>query len=123
MIRPAFFYQLENLAWFVFYVSWVVVAIACFRLSKRGADKTFAISAWLAVAGAALIGFSWMIGWGTAFIPGRPEWIEKSYLHISNASNIAYFGHLVAFAVGAFRTAARLPARPRTITGAEETPD
>ncbi|MEK7949006.1 hypothetical protein [Luteolibacter soli] len=123
MILSSLLYQLSDLAWYVFYFAWAIVAIACFRLSKRGADKTFAISAWLAIAGVALTGFPWMIGWATAYLPGRPDWIGNVCFYLAKAANIAYFGHLVAFAVAAFHTATRLPAQPRAISGSGETSD
>ena len=103
---------LHELPWHLFYLALGVTGLACFRLSKRGADQVFILAAWLAIIHVAVIGTAWILGWSTSFIPGWRMWVAQSYTHFLTASYIAYFGHLVAFAVAAFRTAARLPARP-----------
>jgi len=110
---------LGNFSWGAHCLALGLGGVACLRLWKRGADKAFAVSAWLALAGVAVLSLPWMAGWVMAYIQmPLPWWILSR--HSTNISAILLFGHFVLCAAGALRTASRLPVRPRATVGAAE---
>jgi hypothetical protein len=115
----SFVYLLGNFAWGAHCIALALGGVACLRLWKRGADKTFAVSAWLALVGVALLCLPWMAGWVMAYLQIAPAWWMLTS-HAATISAILLFGHFLLCAVGAFRTANRLPSRPRDPVGSAE---
>jgi hypothetical protein len=117
-MNMSFLDLLGNFSWGAHCIALGLGGVACLRLWKRGADKAFAVSAWLAIAGVALLCLPWMAGWVMAYLRVAPPWWTLT-IHTMNISAILLFGHFLLCAVGAFRTARRLPARPTDIAGTE----
>ena len=114
---------LADFSWGAHSIALGLTGAACLRLSKRGADRMFAAAAWLAFAGILLMCLPWMLSWVLAYLAVSPYWWRYT-AHISNLASILLFGHFLLFAIAAFRTAQRLPARARTerVTPEQELP-
>jgi hypothetical protein len=104
---------LSNFSWGAHSIALGLTGVACLRLSKRGADWTFAVAAWLAFAGTLLMCLPWMLSWVLSYLRISPRWWRYT-VYISILASILLFGHFLLFAIAAFRTANRLPTRVRT---------
>ena len=103
---------LADFSWGAHCIALGLTGVACLRLSKRGADKLFAAAAWLIFAATLLLCLPWMLSWVLAYLAVSPYWWGYT-VHLSNLATILLFGHFLMFAIAAFRTAQRLPARVR----------
>ena len=104
---------LSDFSNFVHGIAIGVTGVACLRLSKRGASRAFGAAAWLALAGFFLLYLPWLLSWVLSYLSISPSW----WLYMNHLTNLAVtllFGHYLLFAVAAFHTAQRLPARART---------
>ena len=114
---------LSEFAWCIHCIALTLTAIACLRLSKRGASRALGPAAWLALAGTVLICLPWLLSWVLTYLAVSPAWWGYTR-YISDLAAILLFCHLVLFAVAAFRTAQRLPAPIRAVeeTAEQEVP-
>jgi len=111
-MNPSLLNTLSDFSWGAHSLAIGFTGVACLRLSKRGADRMFAVAAWLALAGVLLMCLPWMLSWVISYLGVSPMWWRYT-IYVTNVASILLFGHFLLFAIAAFRTANRLPVRVR----------
>jgi amino acid permease len=110
--------MLASFSWLALAIAIAVVGLACHRHRKRGGDKCFGITAWIALLYLLFTCIPYSVQWAahllassSGYSPGATLYIALG--HCQRIADGLWFALFAVFTTGVWRTARKLPRRSR----------